>query len=95
MCSVYGTLENGVVTKVEGNRDAHLYNDFFSPNGRAVEAAHNDPNRLPHHLKRIPDGRYVRISSKNRINDIAAKIEVILEERNPDTVATSFRNGGL
>ena len=40
------TLENSVVTKVEGNPEAPLYEGFISPKGRALEAAHNDPNRL-------------------------------------------------
>ena len=62
-CPVNVTLEDGLVTKVEGNPEAPLYGGFICPKGRALEAAHNDPDRLKHHLKRMPDSSYQRISS--------------------------------
>ena len=95
MCPVNVTLDDGVVVKVEGNREAPLYKGFVCPKGRALEAAHNDPNRLLHHLKRMPDGSYERISSEELIDDIAAKLQTILQTRGPDAVAASFGNAGL
>lgn len=95
MCPVSVTLSDGVVTKVEGDRDAPLYEGFVCPKGRALKAAHNDPDRLKHHLKRMPDGSYERISSDDLVDDIAEKLKTILDECGPDAVAASFGNAAL
>ena len=94
-CPVNVTLEDGVVTKVEGNPDAPLYRGFICPKGRALEAAHNDPDRLRHHLKRMPDGSYQRISSEDLVDDIAQKLKIILDENGPGSVAGSFGNAAI
>ena len=95
LCPVNVTLEDGVVTKVEGNKQAPLYEGFICPKGRALTAAHNDPDRLTHHLKRMPDGSYQRISSEELVADIAAEVKKILDENGPGAVAASFGNAGL
>ena len=95
LCPVNVTLENGVVTKVEGNPDAPLYEGFICPKGRALEAAHNDPDRLKHHLKRLSDGSYEPISSNDLVDDIAEKLQSVLNEHGPGAVAASFGNAGL
>lgn len=94
-CPVNVTLDNGVVTKVEGNPDAPLFHGFICPKGRALAAAHNDPDRLKHHLKRMPDGSYQRISSEDLVDDIAEKLRTILDERGPGSIAASFGNAGI
>ena len=94
-CPVSVTLENGVVKKVEGNPEAPLYKGFICPKGRALEAAHNDADRLMHHLKRMPDGSYQRVSSEDLVGDIAEKLKTILDEHGPGSVAASFGNAGL
>ena len=95
LCPVNVTLENGAVTKVEGNPDAPLYKGFVCPKGRALEAAHNDADRLTHHLKRLPDGSYQQISSEDLVDDIAEKLRVLLDGRGGRSVAASFGNAGL
>ncbi len=77
MCPVKVTLSDGEVTKVEGDRDAPLYKGFVCPKGRALQAAHNDPDRLKHHLRRMPDGSYEQISSEDLVDDIAEKLKTI------------------
>lgn len=91
-CQVHVTLEEGVVKKVEGNREAPLYEGFICPKGRALAAAHHDPDRLKHHLKRMPDGSYQRISSNDLVDDIAEKLKTILDEHGPGAVAASQGN---
>ncbi len=95
MCPVEVTLDGGVVTNVTGNAEAPLYEGFACPKGLALDAAHNDPDRLKHHLKRMPDGGYERISSDDLVDDIADKLSKILAERGPGAVAASFGNAGL
>lgn len=95
LCPVNVTLDNGVVKKVEGNRNAPLYEGFICPKGRALTAAHNDPDRLKHHLKRQPDGSYQRISSEELVDDITEKLKAVLDAHGPGSVAASFGNAGL
>ena len=94
-CPVNVTLENGIVKKVEGNPDAPLYEGFICPKGRALEAAHNDSDRLKHHLKRMPGGSYEQISSDDLVNDIAEKLKKILDENGPGAVAASRGNASI
>ena len=91
-CPVSVTLEKGVVTKVEGDPEAPLYQGFICPKGRALKAAHNDPGRLMDHLKRMPDGSYQRISSEDLVDDITEKLKVILDDHGPRAVAASSGN---
>lgn len=95
ICAVNVTLDKGVVVKVEGDPDAPLHQGFICPKGRALEASHNDPDRLKHHLKRMPDGSYQRISSSELVDDIADKIRTILEDRGPGAIAASFGNAAV
>ena len=95
LCPVSVTLEDGVVTKTEGNPDAPLYRGFICPKGRALTAGHNDPDRLMHHLKRMPDGNYERISSGELVDDIAEKLKIILDKHEPGSVAAHFGNAGI
>ena len=90
-CPVNVTLERGSVAKVEGDPDAPIYEGFICPKGRALAAAHSDPDRLLHHLKRMPDGSYARISTEELVDDIADRLDVILKEHGPRAVAADGR----
>ena len=94
-CPVNVTIDEGVVKKVEGNPEAPLYGGFICPKGRALEAAHNDPDRLKHHLKRMPDGSYQRIPTDDLVDDIAEKLQAILEKHGPRAIAGKFGNAAL
>lgn len=86
-CPIEVTIEDGRVTKVDGNHAAPLYEGFICPKGRALPAMHNDPGRLLHCLKRQPDGSYRAISSTQAIEEISEKLSRILAEYGPRAVA--------
>ena len=87
-CPLDVTIEGSTVLKVEPNLDAPLYDGFICPKGRALKAAHNDPNRLLHHLKRQPDGRFAPIPTAQLVDEISEKLRAILEKHGPRSVAT-------
>lgn len=91
-CPVNVTIDGGTVVKVTGNPDAPLYEGFICPKGTALAAYHNDIDRLEHHLKRLPDGRYVPISSEQLADEISIQLKAIIERHGPDAVA-SFMGG--
>ena len=87
-CPINVTIEDGRVQKIETNRDAPIYDGFICPKGYALKDAHNDPKRLTHHLKRLPDGSHVPISSEQLVAEISDKLRTIIAERGPRAVST-------
>ncbi len=86
-CPIEVTLEDGRVTRVEGNHNAPLYGGFICPKGRALPAMHRDPRRLTHCLKRQPDGSFIPIGSDQAIDEITAKVSAIIARHGPRAVA--------
>ena len=91
-CPVLVTLDDGRVTKVEGNPEAPLYGGFICPKGRALPAYHNNPDRLLHSMKRQSDGSYLAIATDVAIAEIAAKLAEIIAEHGPRAVAGFLGN---
>ena len=87
-CPVDVTIEGNKVEKVEPNLEAPLYDGFICPKGRALATAHNEPNRLMHHLKRMPDGSFAPISSAQLVDEVSAKLKQILDQRGPRAIST-------
>ncbi|TAL03928.1 MAG: molybdopterin dinucleotide-binding protein, partial [Rhodospirillaceae bacterium] len=94
LCPILVTIDNGKVLKVEGNPAAPLYNGFTCPKGRALPQQHENPNRLLHSLKRLPDGRRVPISSEALVEEIADRLSRIIDAHGPQSVA-AFLGGGV
>ena len=86
-CPIEVTIEDGRVVKVDGNHAAPLYGGFICPKGRALPAMHNDPNRLTHCLKRLPDGSFTPISSAQAVDEISEKLSEIIAIGGPRAVA--------
>lgn len=92
-CPVVVTLDGDTVLKVEGDFEAPLYRGYTCPKGRSIPLQHNNPNRLLHSLKKLPDGRRVPISSEQLVEEIAEKLKRIIDESGPQAVATFLGNG--
>lgn len=87
-CPIIVTLDGDRAIKVEGDPEAPLYRGYTCPKGRAIPQAHHDPRRLLHSLKRLPDGSHVPISSEQLVEEIAARVERIIDAHGPQAVAT-------
>jgi anaerobic selenocysteine-containing dehydrogenase len=94
-CPVSVTLDHGRVVRVEGNRNAPLYDGYTCPKGRALPAFHNRPDRLLHSMKRQPDGSYQPIETDVAIAEIAEKLGVIVARHGPRAVAGFLGNPGV
>jgi anaerobic selenocysteine-containing dehydrogenase len=94
-CPVMVTLDEGRVLRVDGNPDAPLYGGFTCPKGRALPAAHDNPDRLLHSLKRQPDGSFKSIPTDVAIGEIAEKLAAIVARHGPRSVAGFLGNPGV
>ena len=86
-CPIQVTVEDGRATKVVGNPRAPLYGGYTCPKGRALPEQHYGPQRLLHSLKRGADGGFAPIASEQAMDEIAAKLEAIVAEHGPRSVA--------
>jgi len=87
-------VEHGRVTQVRGNRRAPLYHGYTCPKGRATPLLHNGPDRLLHSLKRLPDGRFIPITSDDLADELAVRIGRLLERHEPRAIA-AYLSGGV
>lgn len=85
-CPIQVTIEDGRATKVMGNPSAPLYGGYSCPKGRALPEQHYGPQRLLHSLKRDGEG-FVTLPSETAMDEIAAKLQAIIDEHGPRSVA--------
>jgi len=88
------TVDDGRAVKVEGDRDAPLFDGYSCPKGRALAEAHNDPSRLLHCLRRSSRGDSEQVKSADALREIAARVSEIVERYGPRAVATYNGTGG-
>lgn len=94
LCPVKLTIEDNRVIKVEGDDDAPIYNGFICPKAKLLPAQHAPEGRLLHTLKRLADGRFVKISSATAVEEIAERLSGVIEKHGPKSVA-AYLGGGL
>jgi len=85
--------EAGRAVAMTGDRDNPLYKGYGCMKGRASPAIHNSPDRLLHTMKRQPDGSFAPIDIEQALDEIAAKLSVILERDGPRAVASYHGTG--
>ena len=94
-CPVEVTVENGVATKVVGDRASPIYGGYTCPKGRAMPEAHASPTRVLRPRKRLADGSYVEIALEQALDEIAARITALAAEHGPEAIAVYPGNGNL
>ena len=91
-CHVYCALEvdidKGRVVKVHPDPGDPVYGGYTCLKGRELAAVHNHKQRLRSSLKRLPDGRYEKISSEQAMDEIAEQLKKIIARDGPRAVAT-------
>jgi anaerobic selenocysteine-containing dehydrogenase len=89
-CPVIVEVEQGKVVRVEGDRDNAVYGGYSCVKGRAEPEVMYDPNRLLHSQKRRPDGTFEPIAVEHAMDEVAAKLEQLIERYGPRSVAGYF-----
>ncbi|MFK7730327.1 MAG: molybdopterin-dependent oxidoreductase [Pseudomonadales bacterium] len=94
LCPMHVEMENGVPIKVSGVKDHPVYNGFMCAKGRQIIDLMSDDTRLQSSMKRDGDG-HSAISSDQAMDEIAEKIERIVAEHGPESVAIYIGTHGF
>ena len=86
-CPITVTVQDGRAVEVTGNPRAPLYGGYTCPKGRALPDMHYGPARLLHPLRRDADGSFATIGSDAAMDEIAGRLDAIIAEHGPDSVA--------
>jgi anaerobic selenocysteine-containing dehydrogenase len=93
-CPIDVHLVDGRVTKVTGVEDDPLFKGYTCVKGRQLPDQIHHPDRLRHPLKRMPDGRFEEISSRQALDEIAARMREIIDRHGPRAIASYTGTGG-
>ncbi len=89
-CGIVAHVEDGVITRIEGNPDFPVNRGGLCPKGLSAIQLAYDPNRLHYPLKRIGargEGKWEKISWEEALHVTAEKMNKIKEEEGPQAIA--------
>ena len=94
-CGVLATVTDGRLTKVAGDPDNPMFKGYTCVKGRALPEIHNNPQRLLQSRKRQPDGTHAAIDSEQAMDEIAARLQNLIDTHGPRSVAMYLGTNGL
>lgn len=94
-CGVLATVTAGRLTKVTGDPDNPMFKGYTCAKGRALPDIHNNPSRLLHSQKRQPDGSHRPIDAELAMDEIAARLQQLIDAHGPRSVALYLGTNGL
>lgn len=86
-CGVVLTIEDDRIIAIRGDRDHPISQGYACFKGLQAVDAHHGASRLLHTLGRTPSGSLGRVATDAALDDIAARLRVIVERDGPDAVA--------
>jgi anaerobic selenocysteine-containing dehydrogenase len=86
-CGVVLEVERNRIVGIRGDRAHPISQGYACFKGLQAADAHHGPQRLLHTLRRGDDGQHERIATAQALDDIAARLQTIVERDGPDAVA--------
>ena len=86
-CPILVDVEDGRPVRVVGDKENPIYHGYTCPKGRALPEQHRHPERLLHSQRRRADGTHETIGSQQAIDEVAAKVQEILDRHGPRSIA--------
>lgn len=83
------------IVSIRGDKDNPMTRGYVCFKGLQAEEAHHGPSRLLRPLKRQPDGSFAEIPSEQALDEIAARLQVVLDGHGPEGVATFVGTQGV
>ncbi len=86
-CGIKVEIEDGRPIRVHGDKDNPVYHGYSCAKGRALPEMHAHPDRLLSSMKRRQDDSFEPISSERALDEVALRIQTILDRYGPRSVA--------
>lgn len=94
LCGMVATVEGDRITKLRPDPQHPLSRGYACPKGIAMQEVQNDPDRVTHPLRRTPGGDFEQVSWETALADIGGRLQRLLDERGPGSIAWYFGNPG-
>jgi anaerobic selenocysteine-containing dehydrogenase len=91
-CGLELTLEGDELVKVRGDADDVFSQGFLCPKGVAIQALHEDPDRLRTPMLKQPDGSFAPASWDEAFAEIDRRLPPLLAEHGRDAAALYIGN---
>ncbi|MDO9364014.1 MAG: molybdopterin-dependent oxidoreductase [Sphingopyxis sp.] len=85
-CAMLVTIDDGRVTKVQGDPDDPVFGGYTCIKGRQLPEAHHGAQRLTVSQKRV-GGEFQDIAMESALDEIGARLSAIIAEHGPHAVA--------
>jgi anaerobic selenocysteine-containing dehydrogenase len=95
MCGIHVDIEDNRPIAVRGDRENLISKGYTCVKGRNLADQHNHSERLRSTLKRSPDGRFHEIPSERALDEIAVKLQEIIDRDGPRSIALYSGTHGL
>ena len=86
-CGVFMEIEDGQVNSLIGDKDNPAYHGYTCKKGRDLPAHLYHPERLLQPQRALGDGAFEPVSNAEAIPEIARRLEAIIAEHGPESVA--------
>ena len=94
LCGMVATVEDGRVTKLRPDKQHPLSAGFACPKGIAMTEVQNDPDRILHPQRRLPDGSFERVSWDQALAEIGERLGAIRDGHGGESVGWYMGNPG-
>ena len=88
MCPLIVDIENGKPVNIIGDKHNAVFHGYSCIKGREMVNTIHSPERLYKSVKRLPNGEFEAIASQQAFDEIAAKIQAIVNKHGPRAIAT-------
>ena len=92
ICGVAVDVQGDQIIRVNGDHDHPITKGYTCPKGRATGQVHHLPGAITRPMMRM-DGELVPVSWDEALDDIAAKLRMIIDKYGPDAVGMYFGSG--
>ena len=86
-CAIRVEIEDGRAVRVGGDKDDPVYRGFTCVKGRNQARLLAHPDRVIRPRKRLPDGSFIEITTRQAITEIAGRLRTILDDHGPRAIA--------
>jgi anaerobic selenocysteine-containing dehydrogenase len=87
-CPMEATVEDNRLLAIEPDTSNEIYGGYTCIKGRQLAEQIYHPTRLQQSQKKQPDGSFAAIDSAGAMDEIAAKLQSILEQHGPRSIAS-------